>query len=58
MRLENKVTKRHTERKKNYFAAVLMLIGILMISYGIIRGEVTTVYMKAIQICLECIGIG
>lgn len=33
-------------------------IGILMMCYGIFRGEVGVVFTKAINICLECIGIG
>ncbi|MFV0439795.1 MAG: CD1871A family CXXC motif-containing protein [Lachnospirales bacterium] len=33
-------------------------LGIIMISIGITRGESSVVFIKAIQICLECIGIG
>lgn len=29
-----------------------------MIVLGAARGEVTTVFRKAINICLECIGVG
>lgn len=32
--------------------------GILMMAYGISRGEMQTVFAKAVNICLECIGIG
>lgn len=38
--------------------AVLITLGILCIVLGIYREEVKTVVMKAIYICLECIGIG
>lgn len=34
------------------------VLGLIMMGYGICRGEVTTVFTKAINICLECIGIG
>lgn len=50
--------KEYKKDGRNRLAKVLMLTGILMIGYGIFRGEVTVVYTKAIQICLECIGIG
>jgi hypothetical protein len=33
-------------------------IGIAFIVIGVSRGEAATVLMKAIRICLECIGIG
>lgn len=34
------------------------LLGLAMMGYGIYRGEVSTVFAKAVNICLECIGIG
>lgn len=33
-------------------------VGILMMCYGIFRGEAGIVFTKAINICMECIGIG
>ncbi len=36
----------------------LAILGIIMMSYGICRGEMAVVFTKAINICLECIGIG
>ena len=32
--------------------------GLVMMGYGIWRGEMATVLTKAVRICLECIGIG
>lgn len=37
---------------------VMIAAGIIMMGYGFYRGEVDTVFTKAINICLECIGIG
>lgn len=36
----------------------LAAAGILMMGFGIFRGEAATVLAKAIRICMECIGIG
>ena len=37
---------------------VLAIIGILLMFFGIYRGEMSVVFTKAINICMECIGIG
>lgn len=39
-------------------AAALAAAGAVMMLYGISRGEMAVVLMKAIHICLECVGIG
>ena len=46
--------------KINIYHIQLFLIsaGILSLVFGVYRQEVETVVMKAIYICLECIGIG
>lgn len=33
-------------------------LAVAFIVFGAYRGEVNTVFTKAIRICLECIGIG
>ncbi len=37
---------------------IIALAGALCIGLGIARGEVSVVFLKAINICLECIGVG
>ena len=37
---------------------LLFITGVLAVAVGIYRDEIRTVLMKAIYICLECIGIG
>lgn len=36
----------------------LAILGLILMGYGIFRGEMAVVCTKAINICLECIGIG
>lgn len=43
---------------KNIAAACMVVVGVLFIIYGAFRGEMFTALQKAVQICLECIGIG
>ena len=37
---------------------LLLLAAVLMIGFGIWRGEADTVLAKAIRLCMECVGIG
>ncbi|MCI9153595.1 thioredoxin [Lachnospiraceae bacterium] len=37
---------------------LIAAIGLAMMGFGICRGEMAAVMEKAINICLECIGIG
>lgn len=37
---------------------LLLLFCIVLITFGIARGEVNNIYNKASTICLECIGLG
>lgn len=43
---------------KNKIRWILLIVGIGFVIYGVYRGEVDTVLTKAINICLECVGIG
>nr|WP_280634479.1 CD1871A family CXXC motif-containing protein [Clostridium aminobutyricum] len=42
----------------NLFPIFIAFIGICSIIYGVSRGETPVMFEKAINICLECIGIG
>lgn len=44
--------------EKNWIPLGVMALGVILIISGIVRGEVSTLFEKAINICLECIGIG
>lgn len=37
---------------------LLAAAGLILMGFGILRGEMSVVLAKAINICLECIGIG
>lgn len=39
-------------------SCVILGLSIIMVVVGVNRGEVQTVFKKASNICLECIGIG
>nr|WP_268892668.1 CD1871A family CXXC motif-containing protein [Velocimicrobium porci] len=43
---------------KNKTAYLILMIAVIFIVIGINRGEAEVVLTKAVQICLECIGIG
>ncbi len=43
---------------RRWLWALLLAAGICFLGIGIWRGEAQTVWIKAIYICLECIGIG
>jgi hypothetical protein len=46
------------ERTKNLIACGLLLLGVVAMIAGILRGEAADVLQKATMICLECIGLG
>ncbi len=37
---------------------VIAVLGLLVMGFGICRGEMTVVLEKAVNICMECVGIG
>lgn len=45
-------------KESRWIGILIAALGILMMGYGIYRGEADIVLAKAIRICLECIGIG
>lgn len=44
--------------KKVITRYIILLTSLCLISYGLYREEYKMVFKKAINICLECIGIG
>lgn len=42
----------------SWCGVLVSLTGLLLMLFGIYRGELAVVLQKAINICLECIGIG
>ena len=45
-------------QRKRLLQSVLLAAAVLMIGFGVWRGEADTVLNKAIRLCLECVGIG
>lgn len=46
------------EKKAGLIRGILLLMAAAFIIIGATRGETQTVLTKAVNICLECIGIG
>ncbi|MCL2187484.1 MAG: hypothetical protein FWC16_06915 [Defluviitaleaceae bacterium] len=43
---------------KRFVQALLFLLGVGLITAGILRGEALEIFNRTTVICLECIGIG
>ena len=43
---------------KNRAALLLLVLGAAFLAIGVWRGEDQTVFRKAVNICMECIGLG
>jgi hypothetical protein len=39
-------------------AVILVMLGVAFLAIGVWRGEAETVLRKAVNICMECIGLG
>ena len=44
--------------KERIFRVAMIAVAVLLIVLGVLRGEPATVLTKAVNICLECVGIG
>lgn len=47
-----------TNLKTNRITFLLILAGAVLLGFGAGRGEMAVVLRKAVNLCLECIGIG
>jgi hypothetical protein len=45
-------------KPKQYITLGAFVAGFAFLVFGIFRGEVDVVLRKAVNVCLECIGIG
>lgn len=47
-----------TEKQKKLLRWSVLILALIFIGAGIMRSEHNMVFLKAVNICLECIGIG
>ena len=46
------------EQHKNLLAAGLIGLSAVFLALGVLRDEHTIVWVKAVNVCMECIGLG
>ena len=46
------------EKFRSLIAFGVSILGVLFLVIGILRGEDTVVWRKAVNVCMECIGLG
>lgn len=46
------------KNKENYLRIGVLALAICLMIAGAVRGELLSVFVKAVNICLECIGLG
>lgn len=47
-----------TEKQKNRVSTGIVLLSLVLLAAGVLRGENTVVWRKAVNLCMECIGLG
>ena len=48
-----------TDMKKRFVLQVtLLVVGLVLMGAGILRGELLEIFRKGTVVCMECIGIG
>ena len=47
-----------SEGRKNWIAAGFVALSAVFLTVGVLRGEHTIVWLKAVHLCMECIGLG
>ena len=46
------------KQRKGLIQCVLLAAAVLMIGFGVWRGEAQNSFLEAIRLCMECVGIG
>ena len=52
------IEKTNMQLKQSLIRLILLAAGVIMVLFGVLRGEAGIVLAKAIRLCLECVGIG
>ena len=50
--------KTNMQLNQSLIRLILLAAGVIMVLFGVLRGEAGIVLAKAIRLCLECVGIG